>query len=111
MIREPPDKPYMAVGSPGGSRIIGYVASTLIAHLDWGMDIQKAIDLPHLVNRFGTYDLEEGTTATRFKAPLEAMGFKVNVRDLNSGLQGIVFSGTKLIGGADPRREGIALGD
>ena len=105
------DKPYMAVGSPGGSRIIGYVASTLIAHLDWGMDIQKAIDLPHLVNRFGTYDLEEGTTATRFKAPLEAMGFKVNVRDLNSGLQGIVFSGTKLIGGADPRREGIALGD
>jgi len=105
------DQPYMAIGSPGGSRIIGYVASTLIAHLDWGMDIQKAISLPHLVNRFGTYDLEEGTDAIRFKAPLEAMGYKVNVRDLNSGLQGIVFTDGQLIGGADPRREGIALGD
>ncbi|WP_435234982.1 gamma-glutamyltransferase [Psychromonas sp. PT13] len=105
------DQPYMAIGSPGGSRIIGYVASTLIAHLDWGMDIQKAISLPHLVNRFGTYDLEEGTDAVRFKAPLEAMGYKVNVRDLNSGLQGIVFTDGQLIGGADPRREGIALGD
>lgn len=104
-------KPYMAVGSPGGSRIIGYVAQTLIAHLDWGMDIQEAINMPHLVNRFGTYDLEEGTDAERFKAPLENMGFKVNIRDLNSGLHGIVFSEGKLVGGADPRREGIVMGE
>ena len=104
-------QPYMVVGSPGGSRIIGYVASTLIAHIDWGMDIQQAISLPHLVNRFGTYDIEAGTNAVRFKEPLEAMGYKVNVRDLNSGLQGIVFTDGQLIGGADPRREGIALGD
>ncbi len=104
-------KPYMAVGSPGGSRIIGYVAQTLIAHFDWGMGIQEAINMPHLVNRFGTYDLEEGTDALRFKAPLEKMGFKVNIRDLNSGLHGVVFTDNKLIGGADPRREGIVLGD
>ena len=39
---------------PGGSRIIGYVAKTVIAHLDWGMDVQQAVALPHLVNRFGT---------------------------------------------------------
>jgi len=104
-------KPYMAVGSPGGSRIIGYVAQTLIAHLDWGMGIQDAINMPHLVNRFGTYDLEEGTAATRFKAPLEKMGFKVNIRDLNSGLHGIVFNNDGMVGGADPRREGIAMGD
>lgn len=104
-------QPYMAVGSPGGSRIIGYVASTLIAHLDWGMPIQKAIDMPHLINRFGTYDLEKGTRAEQFKAPLEKMGFKVNVRDLNSGLHAIQFQDGKLIGGADPRREGIAMGD
>lgn len=104
-------QPYMAVGSPGGSRIIGYVTKTLIAHLDWGMDIQQAIDMPHLVNRFGTYDLEKGTTAEGFKQPLESMGFKVNVRDLNSGLHAILFEDGKLIGAADPRREGIALGD
>ncbi|PKH02046.1 gamma-glutamyltransferase [Psychromonas sp. MB-3u-54] len=104
-------KPYMALGSPGGSRIIGYVASTIIAHLDWGMGIQQAIDLPHLVNRFGTYDLEQGTKAIRFKKALEMMGYKVNIRDLNSGLHAILLKDGKLIGGADPRREGIALGD
>ena len=104
-------QPYMAIGSPGGSRIIGYVASALIAHIDWDMPIQQAIDLPHLNNRFGAYDLEKGTTAERFKAPLEAMGYKVNVRDLNSGLHAIQFKDGKLIGAADPRREGIALGD
>ncbi|MBL4726210.1 MAG: gamma-glutamyltransferase, partial [Rhizobiaceae bacterium] len=103
-------KPYMAIGSPGGSRIIGYVAKTIIAHLDWGMDVQAAIDLPHLVNRFGTYDLEEGTSAERFKPALEAMGFKVNVRGLNSGLHGIVITADSLEGGADPRREGMILG-
>ncbi len=104
-------KPYMAIGSPGGSRIIGYVASSLIAHIDWGMPIQQAVNLPHLINRFGTYDLEKGTTAEQFKAPLEQMGFKVNVRDLNSGLHAIHFDNGKLVGAADPRREGIALGD
>jgi gamma-glutamyltranspeptidase/glutathione hydrolase len=104
-------QPYMAVGSPGGSRIIGYVAKTLIAHFDWGMDIQEAIDMPNMLNRFGSYDLEQGTQAERFKQPLEEMGFKVNIRDLNSGVHGVVFSNGKLIGGADPRREGTALGD
>lgn len=103
--------PYMAIGSPGGSRIIGYVASTLIAHLDWGLPIQEAINMPHLINRFGTYDLEQGTPAEQFKAPLEEMGFKVNIRDLNSGLHAIQFKDNQLIGGADPRREGTAMGD
>jgi gamma-glutamyltranspeptidase/glutathione hydrolase len=105
------NKPYMAIGSPGGSRIIGYVAQAIIAQLDWGMNIQDAISMPHLVNRFGTFDLEAGTAAELFKAPLEAMGFKVSIRDLNSGIHGIVFTDKALIGGADPRREGIVLGD
>lgn len=104
------DEPYLAIGSPGGSRIIGYVASTIIAHLDWGLDIQEAINLPHLVNRFGTYDLEKGTSAENFKQPLEEMGFKVNIRDLNSGLHAILLKDGKLVGGADPRREGEVLG-
>jgi len=104
-------KPYLIVGSPGGSRIIGYVAKALIAHIEWGMDIQTAISLPNMLNRFGTYDLEKGTAAEQFKAPLEAMGFKVSIRDLNSGLQGIMIKKEGLFGGADPRREGIVLGD
>lgn len=105
------DAPYMAIGSPGGSRIIGYVANTLIAHFDWDMPIQEAINLPHLVNRFGTYDLEKGTSAEQFKTPLETMGYKVNVRDLNSGIHAILLKDNKLTGAADPRREGEVYGD
>ena len=103
--------PVLVVGSPGGSRIIGYVAQAIIAHLDWGMDVQSALAMPHLVNRFGTYDLEEGTAAVDFQPELEQMGFKVNVRALTSGLHAIALTGDGLVGGADPRREGIALGN
>ncbi len=103
-------KPVLVVGSPGGSRIIGYVAKTIIAYLDWGLDVQSAVALPHLVNRFGTYDVEAGTAATALAPALEAMGYEVNARDLTSGLHAISI-GETLQGGADPRREGIALGD
>lgn len=104
-------EPYMAIGSPGGSRIIGYVASALIAHIDWGMDIQQAIELPHAVNRFGTFDLEKGTQAEALQAELEAMGYKVNVADLNSGLHAVQVVDGGFVGAADPRREGVVLGD
>jgi len=103
-------KPVLVVGSPGGSRIIPYVAKTIIAHLELGLDPQAAIDLPHLVNRFGTYDLEEGTSATDLGPDLEALGFEVNTRALTSGLHAIAV-GEGLQGGADGRREGIALGE
>ena len=97
--------PVLALGSPGGSRIIGYVAKTVIAWADWGMDVQQAIDMPHAVNRFGTYDVETEAQAEG----LAALGYEVNPRDLNSGLHAIEI-GEVLRGGADPRREGIALG-
>ncbi|MFS4580872.1 gamma-glutamyltransferase [Phaeobacter sp. C3_T13_0] len=103
-------KPVLAVGSPGGSRIIGYVAKTIIAWADWGMDVQQAVALPHAVNRFGTYDVEAGTSAEEMAQPLTDMGFEVNIRDLTSGLH-VIEIGKSLKGGADPRREGIALGD
>jgi gamma-glutamyltranspeptidase/glutathione hydrolase len=102
--------PVLAIGSPGGSRIIGYVAESIIAWADWGMDVQQAVSVPHAVNRFGTYDLEENTPATELQAPLEAMGYEVDIRPLTSGLQAIEI-GETLRGGADPRREGIALGN
>ncbi|QGX99729.1 gamma-glutamyltransferase [Roseovarius faecimaris] len=103
-------KPVLVVGSPGGSRIIGYVAKTIIAHLDWGLDVQAAVDLPHLVNRFGTYDVEAGTQAEALTGVLTSMGYEVNARALTSGLHAIAI-GEDLKGGADPRREGIALGE
>ncbi|KUP93187.1 gamma-glutamyltransferase [Tritonibacter horizontis] len=104
------DKPVLAIGSPGGSRIIGYVATAIVAWADWGMNVQEAISLPHAINRFGTYDLEAGTEAEALAEALTGMGFEVNPRDLNSGLHAIEI-GDRLHGGADPRREGIALGE
>jgi len=101
----------LAVGSPGGSRIIGYVAQALVAVLDWDMDIQSAIDMGHLTNRNGFTDLEKGTDAEQLKEPLEALGNRVQIRDMNSGLHGIEIIDGRLRGGADPRREGVALGD
>ena len=104
-------KPVYALGSPGGSRIIPYVAKTIIALIDWDMNVQEAVALPHAVNRFGTYDLEAGTAATSLAADLEVLGYETSVRDLNSGLHGIAITADGLEGGADPRREGIAVGD
>ena len=105
------DKLRLVVGSPGGSRIIGYVAKTLIAVLGWNMDIQSAIDLGHLVNRNRFTDLESGTSAVELQPALEALGNRVQIRDMNSGLHGIEIVDNTLRGGADPRREGEARGD
>lgn len=103
-------KPIIVTGSPGGSRIIGYVAQSLIAMMDWDMLPQAAIDMPHLVNRFGTFDIEAGTEAEALEPALKAMGFETSIRDLNSGIHAIMITDDGLIGGADSRREGIVIG-
>ncbi|NCP64193.1 MAG: gamma-glutamyltransferase [Paraglaciecola sp.] len=100
----------LIVGSPGGSRIIDYVAQTLIGVLDWNLDIQQAINLPHVTNRNDYTALEKGTSAEKLMAKLTAMGHEVKIIDLNSGLHGIQIKDGLLIGGADPRREGVAVG-
>jgi len=102
-------KPVLVIGSPGGSRIIGFVAQTIIAHLDWGMDIQAAISMPRLVNRFGPYEVEYSEAGVKLAPALKAMGFGVKIKEITSGLHGIAI-GEGLSGGADPRREGIVLG-
>nr|WP_075610053.1 gamma-glutamyltransferase [Alteromonas pelagimontana] len=101
----------IVVGSPGGSRIIDYVAQTLIGVIDFDLDIQQAINLPKVTNRNDYTALEKGTPITNLRGPLEAMGHPVNVIDLNSGLHGIQIVDGKLVGGADPRREGRAVGN
>jgi len=105
------DQPYLAIGSPGGSRIINYVTNTLIALLDWNAPLQTALDMPHIVNRFGTMDLEKNSKATDLANDFKELGYKVSERDLNSGLHAVIFTENGMIGAADNRREGIALGD
>ena len=75
------------------------------------MDIQTAISLPNMLNRGSTYEIEEKTAAAAQAPALEQLGYKVQVRDLNSGVQGIVIGKNGLQGGADPRREGKVMGD
>ncbi|MEO1018106.1 MAG: gamma-glutamyltransferase [Pseudomonadota bacterium] len=102
--------PVLSIGSPGGSRIIEYVAQSVIGILDWGMTPQEAINMGHIVNRGGATDLEEGTEAEELADVLEDLGHEINVRGLESGLHAIQVTPDGLLGGADPRREGVALG-
>ena len=105
----------MAVGSPGGSRIIAYVARTLVAVLDHQLDIQTAINLPNVANRNGATEIEQMPAmpgwAEQTGTELRERGHEVKIRDMNSGLHAIVRRGEVYFGGADPRREGVALGD
>lgn len=104
-----------AVGSPGGSQIVNYVAKTLVGVLDWKLGIQQAIDLPNFGSRNGPTEIEQGRANETLVAALRARGHEVRLIPMTSGLQGIVRGiegpGTVWIGGADPRREGVAIGD
>jgi len=110
-------RPVFAVGSPGGSRIINYVTKAVMGLVDWNLDIQQAISLPNMIGRESGIELEENTPLADRKAALEAMGHSVELRGLNSGLHGLTIhygpdgARSHLSGGADPRREGVPLGD
>jgi gamma-glutamyltranspeptidase/glutathione hydrolase len=101
-------------GSPGGARIIGYVAQSLVALLDWGMEPQAVASLPH-VGPFNEFiELEDSTAAGALAPVLESRGATVRVLAMPSGLNLIRLRHERellLQGGADPRREGVALGD
>ncbi|MBM6592978.1 gamma-glutamyltransferase [Microvirga pudoricolor] len=102
---------YAVVGSPGGSLIINYVAKTLVGILDWKLDPQVAADLPNMGSRNGPTELEAGTEAEGWKAALEAKGHEVKLIEQNSGIHAIVRTPTGFVGGADSRREGVAIGN
>ena len=105
----------MSVGSPGGSAIINYVAKVLVATLDWGLDVQQAISMPNFGSRNGPTELEQDRASPALVDALKAKGHEVRVMPQTSGLQGIqrnIRSGQRgWFGGADPRREGVVMGD
>ncbi|MBB43873.1 MAG: gamma-glutamyltransferase [Rhodospirillaceae bacterium] len=101
----------MTVGSPGGSSIIGYVIKTLIAVLDWKMHMQEAIDMPNFLNKNKRTELEKDTNLIELVKELQELGHNPDIREKTSGLSGIRVLEHGLEGGADSRREGIALGD
>lgn len=100
-------KPVLVVGSAGGSRIIGYVLQRIIATLDWGMDIDDALAMKHILARGQVIEMEDESAISK---ELSANGFNVKTGELNSGLTAIQIRGDTYIGAADPRREGTAMG-
>jgi gamma-glutamyltranspeptidase/glutathione hydrolase len=100
----------MAVGSPGGSTIINYVVQTLIAMLDWHLDPQQAVSLPHYGSRNGPTELEQGRHLEDLVPQLEARGHTVALMAMPSGLSAIRQTAHGYTGGADPRREGTVKG-
>ena len=111
MVFDAQGKLLLVIGSPGGSRIINYVAQSIIAVLDWKLDVQQAINLPRITHRNDYLALEKGTELATQAGVLEDMGYKVQLQDLNSGLHAIMLGTNGLQGAADPRREGLAAGN
>ncbi len=105
----------MSGGSPGGALIIHYTAKTLYGVLNWGMLPQQAINLPNFASLNGPTMLEEKRFPAATVDALKARGHEVREVGMTSGLQAITRGqahGQSLwLGGADPRREGIVMGD
>lgn len=110
--------PRLVIGSPGGSQIIPYVARSLIAILDEGVDPQAAIELPNLGNRNGATELERGLSPPGLAESLRARGHAIDWADMTSGLHAILLdcsahdwqaAGCRLTGAVDPRREGAVV--
>ena len=108
IVFDPQGRPFLVIGSAGGSRIIGFVAQRIIAMIDWGMGVQGALDMPNIVNRGGGMEVETGAENTARN--LEKLGHTVTMEEMTSGLTAIQFKDGELIGAADPRREGVAMG-
>jgi len=108
-IFTPEGKPFMVIGSAGGSRIIGFVAAQIIRAIDWGVPLNQAITRPHILHRGRKLEIEKIDYS--LAEPLKNHGHAITVGDMNSGITGIEFTGDQLIGTPDPRREGVAMGE
>ena len=99
------------IGSPGGTRITGFVLKTIVGVIDWKMGMQQAIDIPNFLDRGSETELESDKGYEPLATALRARGHSVRLARLVSGLNGIRITDQGLEGGADKRREGVVLGD
>jgi gamma-glutamyltranspeptidase/glutathione hydrolase len=100
-----------SAGSPGGALIIHFTAKTLYGMLNWGLNAQQAISLPNFGSLNGPSILEEKRFPASTVEALRARGAEVREQNMTSGIQAIQRTPTGWFGGADPRREGIVMGD
>ena len=105
------DKPVLLIGSPGGARIIDYVAKSLLYILDDQLPLAQALASPHIIAMGNAIELEQGRVGSAAQDQLRALGHKVVEVPQTSGLNAILLEGGALVGSSDPRREGVAAGD
>jgi gamma-glutamyltranspeptidase/glutathione hydrolase len=114
-------KVVLVTGSPGGSRIIGYTAQSIMNILGFGLDPQAAINVPHSMNRNGRTELEPPVAETTLDYDVDALakaltdrGHDIDIVEQTSGLSIIqvieVDGERRYIGGADKRRDGTVGG-
>jgi gamma-glutamyltranspeptidase/glutathione hydrolase len=113
------------LGSPGGGRIILYVTKALIGLIDWQLDPQAAAALPNFGSRGGAFEIELDPSFSIdalirpwvsrptlwYALAMRGMGHEVMADFLTSGLHIVQRKDGRLLGGADPRREGVAAGE
>jgi gamma-glutamyltranspeptidase/glutathione hydrolase len=99
---------FAVSGAPGGSRIINYVAASIVGLVDWGLAPDVLLARPHVGNRNGPIEVEDTPRGRELARQLEAFGHAPRLADMTSGLAVIVRDDEKWSGAADPRREGVA---
>jgi gamma-glutamyltranspeptidase/glutathione hydrolase len=100
-----------ALGSPGGPGIILFNLKAVIALLDWHLDPQAATALANFGSTGGPFLLEPGEKWDPLADGMAKLGHEVERFPFTSGLAIIAVTLDGFEGGADPRREGVALGD
>ena len=101
----------MVLGSPGGSRIICYVAASLLRYIDLGMSIKDIVQSPNVCNRGSYTTIEKGPKGDLLAKNMEEYGHEIKRKKMVSGIH-IVYRDDEgmLWGAADPRREGASVG-
>jgi gamma-glutamyltranspeptidase / glutathione hydrolase len=112
---------YAVLGSPGGTAIIQYVVKTLVGMLDWGLDPQQSVSMvdfgaansprTNVGGEHPAIDSSAGGDHDPLVQGLRALGHQVDVADQSSGLSAIMAARSGWVGGADPRRDGLVMGD
>jgi gamma-glutamyltranspeptidase/glutathione hydrolase len=100
----------IALGSPGGSAIMNYVAKTLLAIVEWRMDAHVAAAIPNFGSRNGPTEIERGTPYEALAPGLRERGHEVRFIELTSGMHVVQRVPGGWRGAADPRRDGAARG-
>ena len=111
VVLGPDGAPEIVTGSPGGSQIILYVVKTLVGMIDWGLNAQQAAALRNFGSQGGPFLIESSLPIFWSAYELTSYGQAVSAATMTSGINTIARRGGILEGGADPRRQGVALGD